>query len=120
MFVGGQFNEALALGDIEISSMQSNNVYVAYLKDDTWLNNSNLNISTFSVAPNPFKDSFKLNDVEDLKYIEISNSIGELILTIRNPQSFTEFGNDWETGVYIMNTLTSKGERKTIKLVKIH
>lgn len=120
MFVGGQFNEALVLGDIEISSIQSNNVYVAYLKDDTWLNNSYLNTTTFSVSPNPFKGSFSVNGLEELKSIEISNSIGELVLSISSPQSFVNIGSDWKTGVYIMNALTTKGERKIIKLVKIH
>jgi len=115
--LGGQFNDALTLGNIELSSLESNNVYIAYLKDDTWLHQSELLKEQAVLYPNPFQHSFKVTAATKYKYLKVYNYLGELLQI--SPIS-TELGNSWKPGIYTIQLVDEFGIIQSQKVVKIH
>ncbi len=120
VFLGGQFNDVLNMGNIELSSIESNNVYVAYLKDDTWLSASSVDHEQTIVYPNPFSQSIRIQKDEMIENLEIYNSSGFLIEKYTKNKIPILLGNNWKPGVYILKTVDSKGGYSLTKVVKNH
>jgi len=118
IFLGGQFTEEITMDNLSLNSPLSNNVYITYLKDDTWLSASILDNSKALAYPNPFSDIANLSNAEDVESIEVYNSLGVLIDRLTNRMTENQIGNKWQPGVYILKLYHQDGTYSKLKLIK--
>jgi len=120
VFVAGQFNDVLTMGDIEISSPESNNVYLGYLKDDTWLNSSIIQSHEVELYPNPFNQSFHISLEDKFDELEIYTLSGVLIEKYSDDNIPLNIGISWDSGVYMLKFISESDQYTFKKVVKIH
>ena len=72
-------------------------------------------LNSFSIYPNPVKNSFKIDTNSSIETVEVYNITGRLIKTF-TPENTYDI-SDLATGIYIANIKTQFGV-KTIKIVK--
>lgn len=118
VFLGGQFNDVLTMGDVILNSPLSNNVYLTYFKDDTWLYNGEVSPLDLQVYPNPFTDFVQLSSTKDVVNIKVVDIQGNKML-LKKEAFFGKFGQSWPNGVYYVNILKSNGERIDFKVLKV-
>lgn len=120
VFLGGLFNDDLNLGDLQLSSLESNNVYVAYLKDDTWLNTKPVSQNNLSISPNPFVQSFQIETNLHYRIIEVFDFRGVLIEKYMSNNIPENIGKGWKAGVYMLRFVSEDGQENISKVVKIY
>jgi hypothetical protein len=120
VFVAGQFNDALTMENIEINSPESNNVYLGYLKDDTWLNSSIIHSHEVELYPNPFNQSFHISSENKFKELEIYTLSGVLIEKYSDDNAPLSIGDSWNSGVYMIKFISESDIYTFKKVVKIH
>ena len=120
IFLGGQFNNDLSLGELNLSSLESNNVYITYLKDDTWLNAKLVEPSNLPISPNPFVRSFKIESNLHYKSVEVFDFRGVLLEVYSGDNIPKNIGDNWKSGVYVLRFVLEDGQSSISKVVKIY
>ncbi len=72
--------------------------------------------NTFSLSPNPAKDSFQINTQQEIHKLELFDSTGKLVKTfLGNTQTYHI--SELQNGIYLLKIYT-ENEAQTIKLIK--
>ena len=120
IFLGGRFNDDLSLGELNLSSIESNNVYITYLKDDTWLNTMQVEPNNLPISPNPFVQSFKIEPNLHYKSVEVFDFRGVLLEVYSGDNIPENIGVSWKSGVYMLRLVSEDGQASISKVVKIY
>lgn len=67
--------------------------------------------------PNPIKDILHLSNIEKIKTIVISDTVGRLIKTIKNPDASIDV-IDLKAGTYIVSLEMKDGSQQSLKMLK--
>jgi len=119
IFLGGRFNDELELGNITLNSPLSNNVYVAYLKDDTWLDMSPTLLKETYIYPNPFDDYFQVLHTENLLSLDVFDSNGQKLNVHTEAVPNHHFGANWPMGLYLLKLRFVNGDHVDLKVLKV-
>ena len=95
-------------------------VYVdnIYLHKNTVLSNSNFDLASFNVYPNPTNNVWNLSNAQNINSIKLYDISGKQILSLNpNATSAVINASEYSSGIYFANVETENGT-KVIKLVK--
>lgn len=116
----GQFSEHFQIGDIEMNSPTSYNVFVSYLKDDTWLKIPEENqMKARYLINNISKQSFELQDLPRSSQIFIFNDRGQQIEQLRTTETSISIGENWPMGFYFIKIIGADSEETALKVLKL-
>ena len=120
LILGGYFFEEIVLGSHTLTCSMSNNVYIGYLKDDEWLNSRVLpQDAEPEVFPNPFSQTFRLINHEEILSVKIFNSSSVLMESYDDEGVPQMMGACWPKGVYIIRVILKSGQVSSYKALKI-
>ena len=120
VIIGGYFFEELIMGSITLTCSTSNNVYISYLKDDTWLASNVISDDVKSeIYPNPFSKQGRIITDDDILSIKIYNASAIFIEEYKENNGTVVLGENWQKGVYFIHVLYKNGQHTVLKAVKI-
>lgn len=120
VILAGLFYDDFVIEDITMNSPESFNVYLAYLKDDTWLSvDDSFNEAKVNIAPSPFDQSFKVSGLDGAQQILVHNEYGQLIESLEVNSFQKQLGENWSTGIYIMTITYESGQSSQKKVIKM-
>jgi len=120
VIIGGYFFEELIMGNITLNCNTSNNVYIGYLKDDTWLDSNILaEGKKCNIYPNPFLKHGEIITDEHILNVKVFNASAILIEEYNEDRSPITLGENWPKGLYFVHVLYKNGQSTMIKAVKI-
>jgi len=120
VIIGGYFFEELVMGNITLNCNTSNNVYIGYLKDDTWLASGETPYDSQTVIfPNPFLEQGRIITDEDVLNIKVFNASAVLIEEYGAGNLPDVLGKKWPRGMYFVHVIFENGRRTMLKAVKI-
>ena len=120
VIIGGYFFEELKMGNITLTCSTSNNVYVGYLKDDTWLaTNVISDAAKCEIYPNPFSKQGRIITEDDIISIKIYNASAVFIEEYNETNGPIVLGKNWQKGVYFVHVFYENGQHAVVKAVKI-
>ncbi|NOR87693.1 MAG: T9SS type A sorting domain-containing protein [Bacteroidales bacterium] len=119
IFLGGRFNDALLMGDLNLNSPVNSNVYLCYLKDDTWLqSNATSNSKDIHLYPNPTEHEVYIANTDGIDQIQVYNEQGQLIQIYKTEADDISIGKEWKPGIYLIQLISSDGSYSSGKLIK--
>lgn len=120
VILAGQFSEDFAIGDFNLHSPTSYNVYIAYYKDDTWLYNEPIvDRLNLTIHPNPFQEYFLIPEIPAGSSIQVYNQVGKMIEIIEIQSNNQLTGKDWSSGLYFLAISFKSGDTKFQKVIKL-
>lgn len=115
----GQFSEHFQMGDIELNSPTSYNVFLTYYKDDTWLFTENRKSQTDFLLNTVSNNTFQLTNLPLNAEIQVYNSNGMLIEQISSNHSSLSLGQNWMKGFYLIQILPKDTHPIGLKVLKL-
>jgi hypothetical protein len=119
VILAGQFSEHFQMGEIELNSPTSYNVFLAYYKDDTWLNTAEETIPLEFIHNTISSNSFILNNLNTVSEIRVYSSNGNLMEQISLDHTTISIGQNWSTGFYMLQLISTDSKPIGLKVLKI-
>jgi len=119
VILAGKFSEHLQIGDLELNSPTSYNVYLAYYKDDTWLKVPEEKTDHHFLVNTISDRSFYLQNLPSDAEIKIFNTNAQLIDQFFVDESTINIGQNWDKGFYLIQIIPQKGIPKGLKVLKL-
>lgn len=119
VILAGQFSEHFQMGDLELNSPTSYNVFLTYYKDDTWLITENRKQNTKFIINTVSENSFQLTNLPNASEIQVYNSNGQLIMQTSVSDSNVSIGQDWDKGFYMIQLIPGNATPVGLKVLKL-
>lgn len=119
VILAGQFSEHFQVGDIELNSPTSYNVFLTYYKDDTWLVTENTERNNEFVLNTVSKNSFQLTNLTVGTQVRVYNSNGQLVTRISAVDNNMSVGEDWDNGFYMIQIIPDNEVPVGLKVLKL-
>lgn len=119
VILAGNFSEHFQIGELELNSPTSYNVYVTYYKDDTWLNTNKLESNSKHLLNTFSSNYFELLNLSSQSQIQIYNANGQLIEQISSTQEQISIGHNWDSGFYLIQLIQQNKNPIGLKVLKL-
>ena len=116
VFIAGSFTGKL--DPLELTNPNSHNVYLTYLKDDTWLMQNNIQKAKQQIFPNPFYHQTMVQSQNNISQIVVYDLYGRLVEKYSLQAKHIEIGESWQKGIYFLQIIDGKGIVIMEKVVK--
>lgn len=119
VILAGKFSEHLQIGDQELNSPTSYNIYLAYYKDDTWLSVPETPETQAYLMNSVAEESFNLRNLPLQSEIKIYNTNGQLMEQIFVNENAVSIGKNLESGFYLMQIIPQNESPIGLKVLKL-
>ena len=116
IFIAGNFTGKL--DPLELTNPNSHNVYLTYLKDDTWLMQYNIQKAKQHIFPNPFYHQTMVQSQNIISQIIVYDLSGRIVEKYLPQAKHIEIGESWQKGIYFLQIIDEKGVVVMEKVVK--
>lgn len=119
VILAGKFSEHLQIGDLELNSPTSYNVYLAYYKDDTWLSVPDTKTAQTYLVNSISDQSFQLQNLPQDSEIKVYNINGQLMEQNQVNINSLNMGENWQKGFYLIQIYPKYESPIGLKVLKM-